>query len=151
MDGKAATSVTAHTARGSAQRTQGPLLAQALIDYGTALASFSFSADCHGGNHDQTTITGADGLIHCHGPDLNTQQVSIQRAGDTTTIPLDGHWFPDGFHGTMAELMRAIAADDIPSNNARDNLTSLALTYAAMASADRGEAVQPGTVRSVVL
>jgi hypothetical protein len=60
---------------------------------------------------------------------------------------LKGSWFPDGFHGTMAELLSAIAENREPSNSARNNLASLSLCYAAVASAERGEAVKPGSIR----
>jgi hypothetical protein len=47
----------------------------------------------------------------------------------------------------MAELLAAIAENREPTHNARNNLASLALCFAAVASADRGEPVKPGTVR----
>ena len=62
---------------------------------------------------------------------------------------LTGAWFPDGFHGTMAELLSAIKEDREPSHSARNNLASLELCYAAVASAERGEAVKPGSVRQL--
>ena len=62
---------------------------------------------------------------------------------------LKGTWFPDGFHGTMAELLSAIAENREPTHSARNNLASLALCYAAVASAERGEAVKPGSVRQL--
>ena len=49
---------------------------------------------------------------------------------------LKGAWFPDGFHGTMAELLSAIDENREPSNSARNNLASLALCFAAVASAN---------------
>ena len=62
------------------------------------------------------------------------------------TPKLEGCWFPDGFHGTMGELLRAIEEDRQPSNSGHDNLASLALCFAAVASAERGEPVVPGSV-----
>ncbi len=58
-------------------------------------------------------------------------------------------WFPGGFAGTMLELLAAIEADREPSNSARDNLTSLALSFAACRSADTGEPQVPGRVGAV--
>src|SRR4029079_17535866 len=60
-----------------------------------------------------------------------------------------GSWFPDGFHGTMGELLSAIEEKREPTNSARNNLDSLALCFAAVASADRGEPVVPGSVRTL--
>ena len=60
---------------------------------------------------------------------------------------LEGSWFPDGFHGSMGELLCAIEEGREPRNSARDNLHSLALCYAAIASAGEGVAKTPGTVR----
>jgi hypothetical protein len=47
----------------------------------------------------------------------------------------------------MAELLLAVEQRREPSNSARDNLKSLALCFAACASARRGEPMVPGTVR----
>jgi hypothetical protein len=62
---------------------------------------------------------------------------------------LEGSWFPDGFHGTMAELLTAIEEQREPANGARGNLHGLALCFAAVASAERHEPVVPGTVRTL--
>jgi hypothetical protein len=63
------------------------------------------------------------------------------------TPVLQGTWFPDGFHGTMAELLCAIAENRPPQNSAWNNLKSLALCFAAIASASEGIARIPGAVR----
>ena len=57
-----------------------------------------------------------------------------------------GSWFPDGFHGTMGELLCAIEENRKPWNNAKDNLKSLQLCFAACVSADKGEAVDPSKI-----
>jgi len=49
----------------------------------------------------------------------------------------------------MGELLCAIEEGREPLNGARGNLTSLALTFAAIASAHRGVAVAAGSVRSL--
>ncbi len=49
----------------------------------------------------------------------------------------------------MGELLRAIEEGARPDNDARDNLASLALCFAAIASARRGRPVVPGAVRSL--
>ncbi|GAK59866.1 probable NADH-dependent dehydrogenase related protein [Candidatus Vecturithrix granuli] len=59
---------------------------------------------------------------------------------------LEGVWFPDGFHGAMAELLCAIE-----EHSARNNLRSLALCFAALQSAEQHEPVIPGTVHKLVI
>ena len=54
---------------------------------------------------------------------------------------LTGSWFPDGFHGAMAELLSAIEEGRQPLHSGRENLRSLALCFAAVESAERGGAV----------
>jgi len=49
----------------------------------------------------------------------------------------------------MGELLCAIAEDREPSNSARHNLNSLALCFAALASAETGKPVKPGTVKAL--
>ena len=77
--------------------------------------------------------------------------VELERDGITTRYPLPGAWFPDGFAGTMGELLCAIAEDREPYNSGRHNLESLELTLAAIASAEHGgepQAVGGGPVRA---
>jgi hypothetical protein len=49
----------------------------------------------------------------------------------------------------MGELLSAIAQQREPGHSARNNLRTLELCFAAVASAERGEPVVPGTVRKV--
>ncbi len=51
----------------------------------------------------------------------------------------------------MGELLLAIEENRQPSNNARDNLRSLALCFAAVQSADSGRAVSPADVRGLAI
>jgi hypothetical protein len=60
---------------------------------------------------------------------------------------LEGAWFTDGFHGTMGELLCAVEEQREPLNSARENLKSLALCFAAIASASEGKPKIPGKVR----
>jgi len=63
-------------------------------------------------------------------------------------IPLEGKWFPDGFRGTLGEFLRSIEEKREPSIGARDNLRSLELCFAALASADTGKPIKPGQART---
>ena len=71
--------------------------------------------------------------------------------GGVLSASLVGRWFPDGFRGTMGELLRAIEEDREPYNSARHNLESLALCFAAVASAETGKPVKPGTIKRLEL
>ena len=42
------------------------------------------------------------------GPSLNAQQVTFSTAEGRSRPSLEGEWFPDGFHGTMGELLCAV-------------------------------------------
>jgi predicted dehydrogenase len=60
---------------------------------------------------------------------------SMNRTGDAWVEPsLEGRWFPDGFVGTMAGLMRALDEGREPGHSGRDNLQTLALVFAAYRS-----------------
>jgi len=147
MGERAPRRVFASEAVSPSQKIGVPLLAQAIVEYEGAQASLVFDADVRHGKADETYVAGTKGTIRSTGPSLEKQRVSIfTRAGEARP-KLEGSWFRDGFHGTMAELLLAIEQRREPSNNARDNLKSLALCFAACASARRGEPMVPGTVR----
>ena len=141
--------VYASTARCPTQSVRPPLLAQALIEYEGAQATLAFDGSVRHGCHDRIYVTGSKATISSSGPDLKHQTVTLHTDGGRATPELQGCWFPDGFHGTMGELLCAIEEDREPSNSARDNLESLALCFAAVASADRHEPVVPGTVHAM--
>ncbi len=131
------------------QAASPPLLAQALVEYDGAQASLSFDADTKLGPEDRTYIAGTAGTAKSEGPDLEEQTVTLYTEDGYATPELTGTWFPDGFHGAMAELLSAIEADREPYNSARNNLRSLELCYAAVASAEDHEPKRPGEVRTM--
>jgi hypothetical protein len=49
----------------------------------------------------------------------------------------------------MGELLCAIEEERQPENNGRDNLRSLALCFAAVASAETGQPQQPGQITTL--
>ena len=69
--------------------------------------------------------------------------VRIETKSGIFNYQLQGSWFPDGFAGTMGELMCSIAEDREPYNSARHNLLSLQITLTACVSADREGAAIP--------
>jgi predicted dehydrogenase len=133
--------------RSPSQRADPPLLGQALVEFDEAQATLSFDADTKLGPEDRTYVAGTRGTIESEGPDLEEQTVTLYTEDGYATPDLEGAWFPDGFHGAMAELLSAVEADREPSNSARDNLHTLELCYAAVASAEDNEPKVPGAVR----
>ncbi|MGD9635633.1 MAG: Gfo/Idh/MocA family protein [Pirellulales bacterium] len=149
MDGASATRVFASKVLATAQDIKAPLLAQVAIEYPTAQASLVFDGHTRFGRTDRVFIAGSAGSIASSGPDQDHQKVELTTAKGVARPKLVGSWFPDGFHGTMAELLSSIEEHRTPMNSARNNLESLALCFAAVASAETGKPVVPGTVKKL--
>lgn len=147
--GTKATSVYATRAQAAQQSIAPPLLAQALVGFEGGQASLIFDAAVKFGPTDQTYVAGTKGTLTSTGPDLGAQSVTLFTEAGVATPELSGTWFNDGFKGTMGELLCAIEEGREPSNSARNNLQSLALCFAAIASANEGVAKVPGTVRQL--
>jgi predicted dehydrogenase len=64
--------------------------------------------------------------------------VELDVGGNVTRFKLNGKWFPDGFAGSMGELICAIEANREPENSGENNLLSLQLTAASLESHRRG-------------
>ncbi|HEV8607371.1 MAG TPA: Gfo/Idh/MocA family oxidoreductase [Tepidisphaeraceae bacterium] len=131
------------------QQARPALLAQALVEYENAQATLVFDADVKFGQRDTTYVAGSAGTISSSGPSLTEQTVTLHTERGYATPKLKGNWFPDGFHGTMAELLCAIEENREPSNSAENNLNSLALCFAAVESAETGKPQIPGKVRKL--
>ena len=138
---RAARRVFAATARSRSQRAGPPFLAHACAEFDAGQATFAFNADTAFGQEDRTTIVGSRGTLRSVGPSLMQQCVTLHTAEGTASPELEGCWFPDGFHGAMAELLCAIEEKREPLNSARSNLRSLALCFAAVESAETGRPV----------
>ena len=147
--GARATSVFATTARAKAQAVRPPMLASALVAFDGGQASLTFDGATRFGAEDRTAISGSAGTLTSRGPDLSTQEVTLATAAGISRPPLEGTWFTEGFVGTMGALLKAIEDGSRPLNDARGNLDSLALVFAAIASARSGRPVVPGTIRSL--
>ena len=133
--------VYAAATRSRSQRAKPPFLAHACVEYDHGQATFVFNADCAFGQEDRTTVVGGRGTLRSVGPSLTDQTVLLHTADGFASPRLTGSWFPDGFHGAMAELLCAIEQDREPLNGARENLRSLELCFRALESAERAEAV----------
>ncbi len=141
--------VHASATRSPSQRVRPPLLSQAIVEYEDAQASLFFDANTLFGEQDCTFVAGTRATVESTGPSLNKQQVTFSTAAGRARPSFEGAWFPDGFHGTMGELLRAIEEKREPTNNARDNLRSLELCFAAIASVRSRAPVVPGSVRKL--
>ncbi len=141
--------IYAAVSRVPGQTIKPPMLADAVVEFEDGIAALTFNAFSRYGQSDRTVVAGTQGTLHSEGPNLSTQEVSLFTGRGFSKPALSGNWFPDGFHGTMAELLCAIEEDREPLNSARTNLASLALAFAAMASADSGEPRIPGEVRTL--
>ncbi len=138
--------VYASVARSPSQQVKPPLLAQAMIEFEDAQASLAFDADTKFGAQDRSFVAGTTGSISSVGSGNKEQQLTLSTERGEFQPTLEGCWFPDGFHGTMGELLCSIEDDRQPIHNAADNLESLAICFAAVASAERRQPVVPGTV-----
>lgn len=147
MQGATARRVYASMARSATQTIAPPLLAQASVEYESTQASLIFDGYTRFDRSDRTLVVGQRGAIRSGGPTSELQRVELTTKDGIARPRLKGSWFPDGFHGTMAELLAAIAENREPTNSARNNLPSLSLCFAAVASAERGEPLRPESVR----
>lgn len=141
------TSVYAAVERAVGQRARPPMLGGAVVSYPGGQAVLSLNATVAHGQQDRTVAAGTRGTLLSVGPSLSDQRVTLSTEAGYATPDLQGTWFREGFQGTMAELICAIEDGRQPLNSARDNLRSLALTFAAVASTRDGVARVPGQVR----
>ena len=150
MAGQEPTRVLASAVRYEEQVYQPPALAAALVEYPGAQVRLSFNAHTTLGERDVTTVVGTKGTLRSSGPGLNEQPaMEVFLEGGQCRVPLESCWFDAGFEGTMGELLCAIEEGREPNNSARSNLKSLELCFAALASADTGQPVEVGSVRTV--
>ncbi len=141
--------VFATTARIPGQRLMPDLLAQVAVEFDEAQATMAFDAALPFGALEETFLSGTEGALHSRGSGNQDQSVYVTTKDGTWNPVLEGRWFPDGFHGTMGELLCAIEDDRECVINAADNLKSLALCFAAIHSAESGQPVVPGSIRTL--
>lgn len=123
------------------QKMKPPMLATVTVEYPAGLATLSFDGHCRLGNRETLAVTGSAGTYRATGAICDCREVSLFTAAGESRPQLEGKWFNDGFAGTMGELLCAIEEAREPSNSATDNLGSLEVCFAALASAESGEPV----------
>ena len=83
---------------------------------------------------------------------LDGDELELETEGVRTSFPLEGDWFPDGFAGSMGELLRAIVEGGEPDNGAHDGLSTLAVVLGAVESSENeGVPVDLGQTRGSTL
>ncbi|MBM3852828.1 MAG: Gfo/Idh/MocA family oxidoreductase [Verrucomicrobia bacterium] len=141
--------VWASVARAPFQQMKPPMLAHVVIDFAGTQVRLCFNGHVRHGQEDRTVVCGAAGTLRSTGPSLSEQSVFLHTAAGSAQASLEGSWFTNGFQGAMAELLCAIEENREPNHSARNNLESLALCFAALASADSGQPQIPGSIRRV--
>lgn len=149
--GSKARTVFASASRAPGQSAKVPLMAQAQILLDSGQASLTFDGSVPHGPRDTTYIAGTKGSLQSDGPDLGQQKVTLTTTEGRATPDLLGTWFNDGFAGAMGALLVAIETGDEPANGARENLASLAMAFAAIASRKTGRMVDIGSVRRIAV
>jgi predicted dehydrogenase len=147
--GQEALQVTAILAAAPEQGVRPPLLANVIVQFPKGQGSIQLRGSTGFGAWDQTYITGTKGTIRSEGVGINEQTVTVWTAEGSGSPILEGKWFPDGFDGTMSELLSAVEEKRQPSNSGRNNLGTVAVALAAMESAERGVPVRVGEIRKV--
>ncbi len=145
--GRQARRVFASVERSGTQKSTPPLLAHVIVDFDGGQATLMLNGDTVFGQEERTTVIGGKGTIRSIGPDLLDQHVTLITEKGVARPNLEGRWLPNGMHGTMGELLCAIEENREPKNSARNNLKSLEICFAAVASADSGQPQIPGQVR----
>lgn len=144
-----ALSTYASTSRVPGQTLMPDMAAQACIQFEDGQATLAFDAAVPFGSHEKTFLSGTRGSLHSFGTGNQEQTVYVDTERGRWIPRLQGQWFPDGFHGTMGELLCSIEQRRPCAINAADNLKSLELCFAAIHSAETGEPVVPGSVRQL--
>ncbi|MDE2124988.1 MAG: Gfo/Idh/MocA family oxidoreductase [Armatimonadetes bacterium] len=138
LDGRAWTRVYGERTCAARQPVKPPLLASAAFQYDGGHGTLVFDGNVQFGPADSTYVAGTLGSLCSTGPNLSRQKVVLTTSAGVASPQLHGDWFPDGFRGTMGELLCAIEEGREPANSAAANLRSLELCFAAIASADDG-------------
>ena len=147
LGGRRAHRVFASVTRAPVQVIAPPALASVVADYGDAQVRWSFNAANRFAQCDRTLLCGSKGTALSSGPSLSEQTLSFTTARGTATPKLEGTWFESGFQGAMGELLCAIEQRRDPAHSARNNLATLELAFAVLASAAAARPIVPGKVR----
>ncbi|MDR0362832.1 MAG: Gfo/Idh/MocA family oxidoreductase [Planctomycetota bacterium] len=144
MDHKPAQKVFASLTESPDQVVKPPLLMHSLVQYEHAQSSISLQGDSADFGMDAVVILGDEGVILSDGAERGEQDLWFVSRKKVCKPHLEGDWLPGGFHGSMAEFIKAIEDGVEPENSAENVLGSLALCFAAIASSEMGRTYSPG-------
>lgn len=149
FSGREATEVTARVKSVPNSVIAVPTNASVLIEYPDVQASLTFRGSSHPREWAGYRVEGTDGVLYNSSDEyLGSSAVNLFTADGTQTVDLQGSWFANGMHGSMAELLRSLEEGVVPSNEASTALPGLQLCYAALQSARLLTSVDPRTVNS---
>ena len=125
-----------------------PLLGQAHVEFDTGQSSVVTDGCTKRGQERRIYVAGTEGSARTIQYDDGSRslRLSSSRWSGEPTIEEDPH---ANDLGTLTELLCAIEEDREPSHSAANNLASLELCFAAVASAETGEPKTPGEVREM--
>jgi len=144
--------VYATTGHSPTQEPEQPILGQVVVEYGgDATATLSLDGDTKHGYDYRTAVVGDDATAICHDrkSDPDARTVTIHDRDGSRDLSFDIVAPPVRFSYTMGEFVSAVRANREPLTSGRDNLGTVALTLAAIASALDGESKVPGEVRQL--
>ncbi len=147
--GRPARTAHAMLAKAPGQKVTPPLIGSAQLAFDAGLATLHFDGCTKSGAFESIQIIGTKGRISATGKPLEAHHLELITEDGIASPHLEGHWMPDGFGGTMGELLCAIDEDRQPYHSAAHNLRSLEAVFALIASADEGRTVRVGEARSV--
>ncbi len=147
--GRPAKSAHAMLTRSLSQKVTPPLLASAQLAFDGGIASLHFDGSTQSETSESIEIIGTKGRIRCSGKPCEAHDLQLITADGIARPTLEGKWMPDGFGGTMGELLCAIDEGRQPYNSGAHNLHSLEAAFALIQSADSGRKVNVSSARKV--
>lgn len=137
FEGRKARRITAHVTRSPGQLLKPPMLAHCAIEFDQGLATLSFNGYSPFGARETFNVCGTAGTLRGEGAGvIQVDHLDLFTSRGHARPQLEGVWMPDGFRGTMGELLCAIEEQREPANSAANNLQTLALCFASLKSAD---------------
>lgn len=139
--------VKATTTRMPGQVAVTPMIYSIQLEYATSPAEADLMTTLHFNNivqarsmfHNTWYVDGTAGAASVTDTELT---LSTKEDPDRVeVIPLQGTWFPEAFGGSMGEMLASLAEGRPPATAGRDNLDSIRIALAAIASAESGRTV----------
>lgn len=137
FDDRSVESVFANAVKAPDQDMRPPMLANCVMNFGDGLATLSLSSYGSKPEQEYLSCVGSSGTIRGLGKVNRLKQLELTDDHGSRTVDLQATEVVDRFRGTLGEFLRSLEEGRPSSLNARDNLKSLELCFAAMQCADR--------------